>query len=132
MKWYWLIIFFLVVILVVPFPNFYELCICPLALGFTDCSCQVTNVFVNGLMLFINFFSFNVYNRVGYFHINFSYFLISVPLSVLVSFILYKGVNNKKRVFRIVSWIILGVLSLVILYAIFGLLFLSFDIVAHK
>ena len=122
----WIIIpLFLVLLLTVPFPNFYKLCTCPEFVGATqtDCSCYTAHVFLNGLMLFINFASFNIYSRMAYFQINYSWFLFSIVLSGAFSYLLYKGVSNKNKALKIISWFILIAFSLVILYALFGLLF---------
>ena len=87
-----IILLSIMIFLLIPFPNFYELCECPEFEGATkdDCLCGIYSSYLNGLMLFINFGSFRIYNRLDYYHVNFSYFIIAIVLSILFAYLITK------------------------------------------
>ena len=88
-----IILLAVIIFLLVPLPNIYLYQSC-LENHFPDgthdsyCNSHIGINFVNGLMLFINFSSFKIYNRFDYHNISFLYFLIAGSLSVLFSYII--------------------------------------------
>lgn len=84
------LLLFMIILFIVPFPNFYETGACPEFVGATEADCDywMTYHWVNLTMILIN--------GMNFYHINFSYFIFSLPLSLLITFLIIKKIKLKK------------------------------------
>jgi hypothetical protein len=78
---------FIGMLLLVPFPNFHESCVCTDMIG-GECSCSPDLNFVNGLMLFVDFGSLRVTNHLDYYDTDLSFFVTAILFSSVLTLIM--------------------------------------------